>query len=61
MIPAVLPTMHVAHGLGFFEGARRWGFPARAVLRAAGVRRPEDEAPYRGPVDAPNLHRADPA
>jgi glycosyltransferase involved in cell wall biosynthesis len=60
LLPAVLPTMHLAHGLGFFEGARRWGFPARAVLRAVGIRRPEDEAPYTGPVHAPNLHGGEP-
>lgn len=55
LVPVVLATMHLAHGTGFLRGAGRWGVPGRALLRLAGLRRPEDEGPYRGPVDAPSL------
>lgn len=54
LVPVVLATMHAAHGIGFFEGARRWGFPAAAVAHALGVRRGDDR-PYTGAVDAPSL------
>lgn len=58
LVPVVLATMHLAHGTGFLRGAGRWGIPARALLRLAGVRRAEDEGPYRGPVHAPSLDRS---
>lgn len=57
LLPAVLAAMHLSHGVGFFEGAARWGAPWRAVLRAAGVL-PEAPAPYDGPVFAPSLAAA---
>lgn len=56
LLPVVLATMHLAHGVGFLEGARRWGIPWAALLRVSGLRAdPDDEAPYRGPVFAPGL------
>jgi succinoglycan biosynthesis protein ExoA len=56
LLPLVLATMHLAHGVGFLEGTRRWGVPWAALLRVAGLRSdPEDEAPYRGPIFAPSL------
>jgi succinoglycan biosynthesis protein ExoA len=58
LVPAALLTMHVAHGVGFLEGARRWGVPWSALRRVAGV--PGDAVePYRGPIDAPSLSPAD--
>jgi glycosyltransferase involved in cell wall biosynthesis len=59
LVAVVLPTMHAGHGLGFYEGVARWGLPARALLRAAGLRRAAaDDGPYAGPVEAPSLHEA---
>lgn len=56
LVPAVLATMHAAHGVGFFEGIARWGVPWRALLGVArGGERPIE--PYRGPVAAPSLRR----
>jgi len=54
LVPVVLATMHVAHGVGFLEGCRRWGIPWQALQRVAGGR--TREAPYRGPIHAPSLH-----
>lgn len=54
LVPVVLATMHLAHGVGFFDGCRRWGVPWRAlrnVVRGSG----DDAQPYAGPVDAPSL------
>jgi hypothetical protein len=53
LVPVVLTTMHLAHGLGFLEGCVRWGAPWRALWRVAGGR--GEPGPYRGPVDAPSL------
>jgi len=48
--------MHAAHGLGFLEGAARWGVPWAALLRIAGLRADAgDEGPYAGSVSAPSL------
>lgn len=56
LVPAVLATMHAAHGVGFLEGVVRWGLPSAALLRIAGLRAdPDDEAAYRGPISAPSL------
>jgi succinoglycan biosynthesis protein ExoA len=56
VLPAVLATMHVAHGVGFLEGMARWGVPSAALLRVAGLRHDSaDEAPFSGLVSAPNL------
>lgn len=57
LLPIVLPTMHLAHGVGFLEGTLRWGAPWSALLRVAGMRDdPADATRYQGPVSAPNLH-----
>lgn len=54
LVPVVLAGMHGAHGLGFFNGCRRWGVPWRALARV--VRRDGGAAqPYDGPVDSPSL------
>jgi succinoglycan biosynthesis protein ExoA len=55
LVPVVLGTMHVAHGVGFLEGCRRWGVPWRALRRLAGW--PARPAPYCGPIFAPSLRR----
>ncbi|HEY7932753.1 MAG TPA: glycosyltransferase [Solirubrobacteraceae bacterium] len=61
LLPVVLPTIHLAHGVGFIEGASRWGIPWRALLRVSGTYRPEnDEQPYRGPVNASGLNGSAP-
>lgn len=55
LVPAVLMTMHAAHGVGFLEGFGRWGVPWRALWRVTvGARGPIE--PYRGPVDAASLY-----
>jgi succinoglycan biosynthesis protein ExoA len=60
LVPLVLATMHVGHGLGFLEGCGRWGPPWRALARV--VRGGSDEPePYRGPIEAPSLHGEDTA
>jgi succinoglycan biosynthesis protein ExoA len=56
-VVVVLATMHLAHGVGFYRGARRWGVPWRALALAAGLpARPAERGPYAGPVDAPSLN-----
>lgn len=55
LVPAVLATMHVAHGSGFLRGMVRWGPPVHGLLRTIGVRRAVDEAPFAGVVSAPAL------
>lgn len=58
MLPVVLATMHVAHGVGFIEGSLRWGAPWAALLRVAGLRAGgQDEMSYRGSVSAIDLRR----
>ncbi len=58
LVPAVLATMHVAHGTGFVRGSARWGLPVMALARQVGLRRRADEAPFTGAVRAPALaHR----
>jgi len=53
LIPAVLVTMHAAHGVGFLVGCVKWGVPWRALrLLAGGGGKPE---PYSGPIEAPSL------
>jgi succinoglycan biosynthesis protein ExoA len=56
LVPAVLVTMHLAHGVGFVEGLRRWGVPWRALWRVLGGR--TQSTPYQGPVSAPSLDGA---
>ena len=58
LIPVVLPAMHLAHGVGFFEGAATWGVPVPALLRAAGIAPDAGAGPYAGPVSAPSLQPA---
>lgn len=53
-VPVALATMHVAHGVGFLEGSKRWGVPWRALARVT-RRSPGPVAPYAGPVHAPSL------
>jgi succinoglycan biosynthesis protein ExoA len=56
-VPLVLATMHLAHGVGFLAGCRRWGVPWRAfahVVRGGDATTPA----YRGEIDAPSLQRS---
>ncbi len=55
LVPLVLATMHGAHGVGFFEGCRRWGVPWQALARIAGGGGDAAPRPYDGPVDAASL------
>jgi len=56
LVPAALATMHAANGIGFLQGAARWGVPWRALARVAGLRHsPDDLSPYDGAVTAPSL------
>jgi succinoglycan biosynthesis protein ExoA len=57
LVPVVLATMHFAHGVGFLEGACRWGMPWQALWRI--VRGGEGVEPYGGPIQAPSLHADD--
>jgi len=52
-VPFVLATMHLAHGVGFIDGCRRWGVPWRAFAHV--VRGDEAMPAYRGEIDAPSL------
>lgn len=55
-VPAALATMHGAHGIGFLQGALRWGVPWRALARIAGLRGDAaDVEPYDGAVAGPSL------
>jgi succinoglycan biosynthesis protein ExoA len=56
LVPVVLATMHIAHGVGFLEGAYRWGTPWRALWRIVGGG--GDGAPHGDSIQAPSL-RAD--
>lgn len=55
LVPVVLATMHVAHGVGFLEGAARWGVPWGALSRVATNGGRDLPEPYSGPVSAPSL------
>jgi hypothetical protein len=55
LVPVVLATMHVAHGVGFLEGAARWGVPWGALSRVATNGAGDLPEPYSGPVSAPSL------
>jgi succinoglycan biosynthesis protein ExoA len=52
-VPLALATMHLAHGVGFIAGCRRWGIPWRAL---AHVVRGGEAPAYAGRIDAPSLH-----
>jgi glycosyltransferase involved in cell wall biosynthesis len=56
LVPIVLATMHVAHGVGFLEGCRRWGVPWAALRGLAGGS--ARSAPYCGPIYSPSLGAA---
>jgi GT2 family glycosyltransferase len=47
LLPVVLATMHLGHGVGTLEGAARYGVPTGALARAAGF-----AADSRSPADA---------
>jgi succinoglycan biosynthesis protein ExoA len=56
LVPAVLATMHFAHGVGFIEGSLRWGVPWRALRRLTGNGEGSNvPSAYRGPINAPSL------
>ena len=56
LVPAVLATMHLAHGTGALRGALRHGPPLAAIARALGLRGlAERLAPAELPVHAPSL------
>lgn len=56
LVPVVLATMHVAHGVGFWRGCARWGVPWRALLATVGGPAQPSVGAYAGPIDAPSLH-----
>jgi succinoglycan biosynthesis protein ExoA len=55
LVPVVLATMHIAHGVGFLEGAARWGVPWAALSRVATGGGRDLPMPYNGPISAPSL------
>jgi hypothetical protein len=55
LVPLALATMHVANGVGFLEGSRRWGVPWRALARVARGGASDSGSPYAGLVQAPSL------
>ena len=57
LVPAVLVTMHGAHGVGELAGAMRYGPPWAALALAAGLRAAaEPAAPDAAAVFAPSLN-----
>jgi glycosyltransferase involved in cell wall biosynthesis len=56
LVPAVLATMHLGHGTGFWVGLIRNGAPVAALLRIAGLARlTHRETAAPAPVHAPSL------
>jgi len=56
LVPIVLATMHFAHGIGMFAGARRHGLPLAALASVAGLEGLAAVlAPPSEPVAAPSL------
>jgi succinoglycan biosynthesis protein ExoA len=56
LVPVVLATMHFAHGMGAFRGARRYGPPLSAISGALGMARMAQRlAPRPADVYAPSL------
>jgi glycosyltransferase involved in cell wall biosynthesis len=56
MVPVVLATMHIAHGVGSYIGAARYGPPLSALASVFGLGRIADAlAPPAEPVFAPSL------
>lgn len=53
LVPAVMKTMHVAHGVGFLQGCARWGVPWAALRHVVGAG--GEPKPYDGPIAAPSL------
>jgi len=56
LVPVVLATMHVAHGVGFLAGSVTEGVPWRALARLVLSDRLGSARPYDGPIAAPSLH-----
>jgi glycosyltransferase involved in cell wall biosynthesis len=54
--PVALATMHVAHGVGFISGCRRWGIPRAALVNLLRGEKPSSARPYDGSIEAPSLH-----
>jgi glycosyltransferase involved in cell wall biosynthesis len=62
LVPAVLATMHLAHGTGMLAGAMRHSPPLAALASLAGLRSlAEPIAPAPEPVFAPSLDGGEPA
>jgi succinoglycan biosynthesis protein ExoA len=62
LVPAVLATMHLAHGTGMLVGAVRHAPPLAALASLAGLRPlAHSIAPAPEPVFAPSLNGAEPA
>ena len=53
LVPMVMKTMHVAHGIGFLQGCARWGIPWAALRCLADTG--GEPKPYDGPIAAPSL------
>jgi glycosyltransferase involved in cell wall biosynthesis len=53
LVPVVMKTMHVAHGIGFLQGCARWGVPWAALRHVAGAG--GEPRTYHGPIAAPSL------
>jgi succinoglycan biosynthesis protein ExoA len=62
LVPIVLATMHVGHGVGELAGAARYGTPWSALARACGLTGvAQSLEPAPEPVFAPSLRRTEPA
>lgn len=55
LIPAVIATMHLGHGVGALEGVGRYGVPTRALARVGGLGVQRPASSYAGSVHAPSL------
>jgi hypothetical protein len=55
LLPVVLATMHLGHGVGTLEGVVRYGVPTAALARAAGLRAPSHPVSHAVPAYAPSL------
>jgi hypothetical protein len=55
LLPIVLATMHLGHGVGTVEGVVRYGVPTRALARAAGLRSGSPPVVHAVPAYAPSL------
>jgi succinoglycan biosynthesis protein ExoA len=58
LVPSVMATMHLGHGVGFWRGVFKYGPPVCAVARIAGLKRLAARfRPPPSPVYAPELER----